>query len=383
MWVDTTRKRVKVTTPQHTTYHTCLSPTRNTQILNRSSTIDHSTNSSSSSTTNTFIMENNQIKMPKSKPAKISKQVVAAARKVRGLSKSMVRLLHFLCTAGRRFLLVHPHVSPFWEVPEVGKFLSLSGISANQCGSVGELWAVHNFLSLSDFSEPGCDTKGVCVSAIDSFVARSIGPEVNKYAEGELPHQYDDRVRWVFSQLRASTRGFSHDASSMAGATSILRWLSQMVPGQELDHLSSLYREIDLRGSDVRLDTGSFLTVGRQSMPYPAFAWDWTVTQSYTWASHQHINVLELVAFFNYLRAFTLRKWNQSVRFVHVLDSMVCSAVLAKGRSSSSSRVLNRSLRRIAALLIAADASVIPVWTISGWIFSDAGSRYDRPPDPG
>ena len=196
-----------------------------------------------------------------------------------------------------------------------------------------------------------------------------------------MPHQYDDRVRWVFSQLRASTRGFSHDASRMAGATSVLNWLAKMVPGLELTHLTSLYRELDLRGSDVRFGTGSLLSEGRQSMPYPAFAWDWTLVQSYTWASQQHINVLELVAFFNFLRAFSLRQGHQSVRFVHVLDSMVCSVILAKGRSSS--RVLNRSLRRIAALLIAADTSVIPVWTISAWNFSDAGSRFVRPPDPG
>ena len=208
-----------------------------------------------------------------------------------------------------------------------------------------------------------------------------MSPEVQLVASGELPQQYDDRVRWVFSQLRASTRGFSHDASSMAGASCVLRWMDDMVPGKELSHLTSLYRELDLRGSDVRLDTGSLLSEGRQSMPYPAFAWDWTVVQSYSWASQQHINVLELVAFFNFLRAFSLRKGNQSVRFVHVLDSMVCAAVLAKGRSSS--RILNRSLRRIAALLIAADTNVIPVWTISGWNFSDAGSRFVRPPDTG
>ena len=61
----------------------------------------------------------------------------------------------------------------------------------------------------------------------------------------------------------------------------------------------------------------------------------------------------------------------------HIVDSMVSAAVLAKGRSSS--RVLNRVLRRINAVLLLTDLYVLPVWTLSGWIFSDAGSRLWRP----
>ena len=64
------------------------------------------------------------------------------------------------------------------------------------------------------------------------------------------------------------------------------------------------------------------------------------------------------------------------MRLFHVVDSMVTSSVLAKGRSSS--RVLNRILRRICALVLAADLYVLPLWTISGWNFSDSGSRYIR-----
>ena len=69
-----------------------------------------------------------------------------------------------------------------------------------------------------------------------------------------------------------------------------------MVPGQELVHLNSFYRHIDLRGSDVRLDTSCVLNSGRQDMPYPAFAWEWSVVQAYPWAVPQHINVLEFIA---------------------------------------------------------------------------------------
>ena len=147
----------------------------------------------------------------------------------------------------------------------------------------------------------------------------------------------------------------------------LMSWLDEMSPGHEVEHLNSLYRHIDLRGSDVRLDIGCVLNSARQSMPYPAFAWEWSVVQSYPWAVPQHINVLELVAFFNYLRGGISRKSFNGVRFFHVFDSMVASSVVAKGRSSS--RILNRTLRRMAGLCLAGDVYPVPLWTVSGWIF--------------
>ena len=47
------------------------------------------------------------------------------------------------------------------------------------------------------------------------------------------------------------------------------------------------------------LEAGEVLEGGRQLVPYPAVAWDWRCVQSYTWQSRQHINVFELLAFFN------------------------------------------------------------------------------------
>ena len=111
-------------------------------------------------------------------------------------------------------------------------------------------------------------------------------------------------------------------------------------------------------------------------MPYLAFAWDWTPVQSYSWAVPQHINVLELIAFFNYLRSVICRREFREVRFFHVLDSMVASSVVAKGRSSS--RLLNRTLRRMASLLLCGDLYPVALWTISGWNYSDSGSRFVR-----
>ena len=87
--------------------------------------------------------------------------------------------------------------------------------------------------------------------------------------------------------------------------------------------------------------------------------------------------MLELIAFFNYLRACVLKVDCHSKRFLHVVDSRVVSCVLAKGRSSSSK--LNRTLRRVAALALASDVYLLPMWTLSRWNFADSGSRAVGP----
>ena len=129
-----------------------------------------------------------------------------------------------------------------------------------------------------------------------------------------------------------STRGFNKDLVSAAAAEQVLGLLDRMQPGDEFRHLEYLYNIWDLRGSDVRLDTGSFVDNCRQILPYPAIAWEWQCVQSYAWATPQHINVLELIAYFNYLRYYTGKREARAARFFHVLDSRVASCVVAKGR---------------------------------------------------
>ena len=73
--------------------------------------------------------------------------------------------------------------------------------------------------------------------------------------------------------------------------------------------------------------------------------------------------------------------WAQ-LRLSHIVDSRVVSCVLAKGRSSS--KLLNRLLRRICSILVAADLYLLPLWIISQWKFGDIPSRVvGRPPDHG
>ncbi len=144
-------------------------------------------------------------------------------------------------------------------------------------------------------------------------------------------------------------------------------------PGGEVEHLRDLLDIVDFRGSDVRLDIGVVLEGSRQPIPYPAICWDWTCLQAYSWKQSGHINVLELIAFFNYFLSLASFSDRHGHRLLHVLDSRVCSCVLSKGRSSS--KLLNRVLRRILGVSLAADFYVLPLWTISAWNFADAGSR--------
>jgi hypothetical protein len=188
-----------------------------------------------------------------------------------------------------------------------------------------------------------------------------------------LPLEPESRNYWIREALQHSTKGLAKAGMSAAAANMVLNFLKNMVPGSEKAHLVGLLSAVDFRGSDVRLESGTILEGARQPVPYPAIGWDWKCIQSYPWQQSQHINVLELVAFFNFLKRLSRDPAEQSQRFFHVLDSRVSSCVLAKGRSSS--KLLNRCLRRVAGFLLASDLYVLPLWTISSWNFSDAGSR--------
>lgn len=65
----------------------------------------------------------------------------------------------------------------------------------------------------------------------------------------------------------------------------------------------------------------------------------------------------------------------------HVVDSVVTASVIANQRSSS--RMINRTLRRMGAVCCLADLCLLPLWTISEWSFSDAESRSLRLPPKG
>jgi hypothetical protein len=111
----------------------------------------------------------------------------------------------------------------------------------------------------------------------------------------------------------------------------------------------------------------------QQLLPYPGFAWNWATVQSYSWSHDQHINVLEFVAMFNYLRSLSNKRNLQHLRLFHVLDSKVVCGVLSKGRSSS--RRLNRCCRRLLPFILGMDWYLVLLWTISRWQAADQASR--------
>ena len=156
----------------------------------------------------------------------------------------------------------------------------------------------------------------------------------------------------------------------------LLEMVNTMKAGSEAMHLASLVRSADYKGSDVKLLTGEILDGAKHGCPYPASAWKWETVQSYKWETSNHINVLEFVAFLNYVRLRSKGVNMHSKRFLHIFDSRVVACVVAKGRSSS--KQLNRVSRRLCAYLIATHTTCLSLWTVSKWNYADAGSRlYD------
>ena len=94
---------------------------------------------------------------------------------------------------------------------------------------------------------------------------------------------------------------------------------------------------------------------------------------SYKFTHEQHINILEFVSFFNYLRSLSNKRHLQHMKLFHVLDSAVVCGVIGKGRSPS--RRLNRCCRRLLPLVLGMDWYLLTLWTISAWQYSDAASR--------
>eukprot|EP00435_Cladocopium_sp_Y103_P034012 s218_g8.t1 len=137
-------------------------------------------------------------------------------------------------------------------------------------------------------------------------------------------------------------------------------------------------RRTEYRGSDIRLDLGLIWrpdAVARSSINPDR--WVWNVGQAYRWRRPEHINLLELRAILRALEWRARSTTFASCRFVHLSDSQICLAVLNKGRSSS--RRINRILRKIASLIVT--LNLYPLW---GWIQSrlnpaDAPSRKYGP----
>ena len=141
--------------------------------------------------------------------------------------------------------------------------------------------------------------------------------------------------------------------------------------GQEQAHVDWLLSQGHYRGADIRLATEYY--GAKQLIPYPAGRWVWREVLSFKWRVEAHINELEAQALFAHVRRVLRDPQSRGVRLLIVIDSQVLFYALGKGRSPSTR--LNRILRRLMALCVAADIAIFPIWTISSWNWADRPSR--------
>eukprot|EP00438_Fugacium_kawagutii_P016319 Skav222801 [mRNA] locus=scaffold1419:399983:408357:+ [translate_table: standard] len=127
---------------------------------------------------------------------------------------------------------------------------------------------------------------------------------------------------------------------------------------RSIQMVAAFVKRQEYRGSDVRLDIGTMYRP--EAFPRATVnphKWEWHIAHSYEFQPGQHINVLELCAV-NHTFEWRLRRSTfGDCRALHLSDSQVVLGVIVKGRSSS--RQLNRLLRRLAALLVAGGVQLV------------------------
>ena len=136
--------------------------------------------------------------------------------------------------------------------------------------------------------------------------------------------------------------------------------------------VSELFRSIDGRGTDCRLDLGS----AHRAKVWPREAihpgrWRWRVSQAYGWKVSGHINELELEAVILAVKRRMRQRRAIGTRFLHLTDSQVVAGVMGKGRSSSGK--LNRKLMVLGGLLLGTHSV-----GVTGWV-KTAENPADRP----
>eukprot|EP00438_Fugacium_kawagutii_P004694 Skav217774 [mRNA] locus=scaffold1782:124:5579:+ [translate_table: standard] len=155
--------------------------------------------------------------------------------------------------------------------------------------------------------------------------------------------------------------------------------LAETEQQRAIQMVAAFVKRQEYRGSDVRLDVGTMF----RPDAYPRATvnphkWEWHVAHSYAFQPGQHINVLELCAV-NHTMEWRLRRSTfGDCRALRLSDSQVVLGVIVKGRSSS--RQLNRLLRRLAALLVAGGVQLVVAWIETHLNPADEPSRrYHEP----
>ena len=121
--------------------------------------------------------------------------------------------------------------------------------------------------------------------------------------KGELiPAALSCRAEWILNKLLMSRKHLTKSEILDVVLPELTNLINSLSKGNEKEHLHSLLRLADFRGSDIRLLTEALVDRSRQHIPYPAFIWRWECVQSYPWAEKQHIYILEFTAFSIYFR---------------------------------------------------------------------------------
>ena len=202
-------------------------------------------------------------------------------------------------------------------------------------------------------------------------------------------------VAWILNHLGA-TLGFHelHPPQEIVkrtapGSTHSLRaFLQRPVMRQthkspkgrlERQLVQKLSTMVSLKGEDLLLQASSedLVRYHRLRASLPARLWRWRVAASWRWTGgREHINVLEMRAVLNSLRWRLERHSQVRIKFVHMVDSLVCLHSLSRGRSSSLK--LRRTLLRVNSLLLATGSSVVWSYVHTSQNPADAPSRRPR-----
>jgi len=146
--------------------------------------------------------------------------------------------------------------------------------------------------------------------------------------------------------------------------------------GLAVEVIKHIHRNSCGKGSDVRLATGVLFNPGvwpRRAVA--ASRWSWKVVVAFPMRG-RHINVQELEAILSALKWRTRSRAGPGRRSVHFVDSQVCMAVMAKGRSSSTQ--IRQVLVKINALILAANLAPALLYVKSADNPADAPSRWRK-----
>ena len=186
--------------------------------------------------------------------------------------------------------------------------------------------------------------------------------------------------RWTPQDIvQRCAPGASHDFYTFLQRPPMKSGRSVGNPASESALAERLLTSVSVKGEDILLKAPSEDMVRYQRLraSVPSKLWRWRTVCGWKWSSKkEHINVLEMRAVLTALRWRLERKAQCRIKFIHLVDSLVCLHSLSRGRSSSLK--LKRSLLRINSLLLATHCQAVWAYVHTKDNPADAPSRAPR-----